>query len=77
MGSHSRSGHQCFKELQPFALKGDFESWSSAYKKALDQLTTEDLVFAGEYHFYFAAFQFDIYGIRSGEDGYNWLEHKR
>ena len=65
-----------FKELQPFALKGDFESWSSAYKRALDQLTTEDLVFAGEYHFYFAAFQFDTYGIRSGEDGYNWLEHK-
>lgn len=63
------------ERLRPFALEGDISGWLSRYREELDQLTTEDLVFGGEYWFHLAPLQFDDYAIRAGESGYSWSEH--
>lgn len=66
---------ELLKRLRLCALDGDFVAWSSRYKEELDQLTTEEMVFGGQYWFHLAPFQFDDYAIRPDEPGYSWLEH--
>ena len=63
------------EKLRPFVFEGDFSGWSSRYREELDQLTTEDRVFGGEYWLHLAPLQFDDYPIRAGESDYSWLEH--